>query len=70
MVVFWESIFYKTLLCTLLMTTDPLSVSPENHVIPKKFLHILNPPPLRDKKMTGALTKTQKRKGSVAYIFR
>ena len=34
MVVYWESIFYKTPLCTLLMTTDSPSVSPENHVIP------------------------------------
>ena len=34
MVVYRESIFYKTPLCTLLMTTDSPSVSPENHVIP------------------------------------
>ena len=68
MTVYWQSIFYTTLLCTLLTTTDPPQFLLKTIRSPQKDSSACYPPPPRWI-MTGASTKTQKRKGSVAYIF-
>ena len=72
MVVYRESIFYKKK--TPLYSVDDnwcLLSFPWKPCDPQKnSSSSLIPHPSAIKKMTGALTETQKRKGLIAYIFR